>query len=152
MSMTFILYGETRYCHHWFHIPTTSAFILSFFHPLMPKANQSFTMCSVFISSFSDLSFLHPKVPSHFLGSFPLGKKQAIPCSVISQSCNLPLTPHLILAVTPVLCILPRRTSPTSCLCMWVPLVSSHSIVSLLSLVYSLWLHKLVFVKTIVNP
>lgn len=109
MLMTPTLRRETRYFHHQIYNPTISAFVFSFFSPLTFSVSheKSILHCVPCVPSpaFSRipsviLSFLHPKALSLFPGSFPLGKEQANPYSIISRVWNLPVFPlHCILII-----------------------------------------------------
>lgn len=134
-------------------IATTNSTDLPHLHSsfLLPSSHaeiQSFTMRCVHLLLQSSPLFLASKVPSHFLGArSKQPHTQLLPGPAISPRSHTLfwLSPHFSVSSPG------KLLQQVVCACEF-PFVSPHSIVSLLSLLYTLWLHKLVFVKTTVNP
>lgn len=120
-------------------------------HPLLlPSSHaesQSFTMCCVHLLLQSSPLFLASKVPSHFFGA-----RSKQPHTQLPPGPAISPRPHTSFWLSPHFSVSsPGKLLQQAVYAFESPFVS-HSIVSLLSLLYTLWLHKLVFVKTTVNP
>lgn len=139
-------------------LATTNSADLPHLHSSFPSSILShrkppLTMCSASISPFSYLlSFLHPKCLLTSLDhSHQARSKQTH--SPSSPGPAISPRPHNLFWLPPHFSVpFPGKLLQQVVYACKFPFVTSHSIISLLSLVYTLWSHKLVFVKTIVNP